>query len=394
MDYRIDTKAGRARLKPRRNPYYMPLDIEGGFIGYRATAGTWIARLRMDGKQKLHSLGKFEDHREAIRAAKKWMRALLQGVDPSGTVHDACVDYLKALKEEKGDQAFREARARLQRTLIGRSPEEARAQRCRSVEVHSLSQKKLSQLRRADLTSWIDELLPPEVRGEALRKNKASINRDLAALLAVLNHAHRVQLIHNNSAWAGIRKFKNVTARGAAPYISIEERRRLVDACDGSLKDLLRGICVLGCRPIELARAVVKDFNPRGGTLMLRSFKGNNERVREVPLRPLRGAESLVKRLCRNKTPLAPIWTRDDGKKWGHSDWDHLVRTARTKAKLDQEITAYSLRVAWITDAINGGADLLTVARITGTSVGMIDQTYGKLIESAAAKSFKTIELL
>lgn len=394
MDYRIDTKSGRARLKRRRNPYYIPLDIQGGFIGYRTTSGTWIARLRIDGKQKFHSLGKYEDHRDAIRAAKEWMRALQQGVDTSATVDVACLDYLKVLKEEKGYQAFQEARARLQRTVIGRTLEEARAQRCRAVEAHSLSQKKLAQLRRVDLTNWLDELLPPNVQGEALRKNKASINRDLAALLAVLNHAHRVQLTLNNSAWAGIRKFKNVTARGAAPYISIEERRRLVDASEGSLKDFIKGICLLGCRPIELSRVVVRDFDPRTGTLMLRSFKGNNERVREIPLRALRGAEKLVKRLCRNKTPLAPIWARDDGKKWGHSDWDHLVRNARVKAKLNGDVTAYSLRVSWITDAINGGADVLTVARITGTSVAMIDQTYGKLIESAAAKSFKTIELL
>ena len=394
MDHRIDTKAGRARLKPRRNPYYLPLDIQGGFIGYRAPAGTWIARLRIDGKQKFSSLGKFEDHRNAIRAAKKWMRALLQGVDPSGTVYDACLDYLKVLKEEKGDQAFQEARARLQRTVLGRTPEEARAQRCKPVEAHPLSHKKLSQLRRKDLTQWIEDLLAPNLKGEAARKNKASINRDLAALLAVLNNAHRVQLIDSNSAWAGIRKFKNVAARGAAPYIPIEERRRLVDACEGSFQDLLRGICLLGCRPIELARAVVKDFDSRTGTLILRSFKGNNERTREIPLRPLRGAESLVQRLCRNKTPLAPIWTRDDGKNWGHSDWDDLVRAARTKAKLAQDVTAYSLRVSWISDAISGGADILTVARITGTSVSMIDQTYGRLIESAATKSFKTIELL
>ena len=48
MSYQIYTKAGRARLKPRRNPYYLPLAIQGGFIGYRTTSGTWIARLRVD----------------------------------------------------------------------------------------------------------------------------------------------------------------------------------------------------------------------------------------------------------------------------------------------------------------------------------------------------------
>ena len=350
--------------------------------------------MRVDGKQKFNSLGKYEDHRDAIRAAKEWMRALQQGVDPTATVNDACVDYLKVLKNEKGEQAFREARARLQRTIIGRSTEDARVQRCRSVEPHSLSFKKLAKLRRIDLTNWLDELLPSDAKGEALRKKKASINRDLAALLSVLNHAHRVQMVLNNSAWAGIRKFKNVSARASAPYISLDDRRRLVESSEGALKHFVKGICLLGCRPIELTRAIVGDFDSRNGTLKLKSLKGNNERIREIPLRALPGSEDLIKKLCKNKTPLAPIWTRDDGKKWEHSDWDHLIRHARSKANLNDRITAYSLRVSWITDAINGGADILTVARLTGTSVAMIDQTYGRLIESVAIKSFQKIELL
>ena len=399
-DWRIDTAAGRNRLVVRREPYWQKVpDLLGCYVGYRAGPGTWIARMRDEQggptAQKYRSLGRFSDFRDAVKAARSWAKGRDAGItDDKVTVADACQDYLRVLLEEKGEPSFKEQRSRLQRTLIGRTVVEAREQRCRPVEPHPLACRQLSRVRRMDLTNWREKLVPAALKGEQLRKARASVNRELATLLAVLNHAHRVQLVNSNAAWAGIRKFKNVSARDASYYVSSDERRRLVDAAQGNVKDFLTGLCLLGCRPLELTRCVVADYDSRAGTLHLYSFKGNIRRDREVPLRALDGAETLVKRLCQSKLPSAPIWTRHDGNAWAHSDWDHLVRDARDSAGLHKKVTAYALRHSFITDAISGDVDILTVAKITGTSIEMINRTYGKLIESVAVRQFKKITLL
>lgn len=132
----------------------------------------------------------------------------------------------------------------------------------------------------------------------------------------------------------------------------------------------------------------------KAGSLTLISFNGSarEARTRAVPLRAL-GAEALIKRLCAGKLPGAPIFTRDDGNPWGHSDWDHLVRAVRDAAKL-KPMTTYNLRHSFITEALTGGVDALTVARIVGTSLEMITRTYGKLVDDHAARAFAKVRLI
>jgi integrase len=163
---------------------------------------------------------------------------------------------------------------------------------------------------------------------------------------------------------------------------------------NGSVGHLLEGLMLTGARPIELARTCVSDYDSTTGTLSLISYKGNSRepRIRELPLRALR-AEALIKRLCKDKLPAAPIFTRDDGKPWGHSDWDDLVRKARDCAQLNA-ITAYDLRHSFITESLTGGVDPLTVAKLVGTSLAMISMTYGKLIEDHATRAFENVRLI
>jgi len=49
------------------------------------------------------------------------------------------------------------------------------------------------------------------------------------------------------------------------------------------------------------------------------------------------------------------------------------------------ETTAYTLRHSVLTDLVLGGLDLLTVAKISDTSVAMIEKHYGHLRQAVAA---------
>ena len=104
--------------------------------------------------------------------------------------------------------------------------------------------------------------------------------------------------------------------------------------------------------------------------------------TRTVPLEP--PALALFKRLARNKLPAARLHARDDAKPCAHSDWDELVREAAAAARLPSGTCLYTLRHSFITQALTDGMATLDVARLVGTSIGMIEKHYGHLVASAA----------
>ncbi len=400
MVYKLGTVAGRSKLTPRREPYWLPIaDLNGVYVGFRRGPDTWIVRIYEDGLKRYHTIGRCKDDGGAIGKARDWIKSRDQGVaDDSATVADACRAYLSNLEHEKTAKAAQEARGRLQRCILGRTPEEARKARARPVSANKLARKPLAKLRSADIEAWRDALIPEGLEGEARRKARASANRELNALVAALNHAYKRQMVATPMAWSTVGKFNDVQARKHRRYVTLNERKALLVAADsvgtGAIRWLLEGLILTGARPIELRRATVTDYDRTSGTLSLKSFKGasTEPRVRDVPLRAL-GAETLIKKLCRDKLPAALIFTRDDGNAWGHSDWDHLVREARDAAKI-KPLTAYDLRHSFITEAITGGVDPLTVSKIVGTSLEMISMTYGKLLEDHASRAFAKVKLL
>jgi integrase len=394
LSTKIDTVAGRKKLKPRREPYWAPIsDIDGAYIGFRSGPNTWIARLREEGSQKTHSLGKFEDHREAVREARSWIKSRLKGVTQhDATVADACIAYLKNYENENSGRGLQDVRSILERAVIGRDskPNQVKADR--------ISKIPLAKLNPVHVEEWRDKLVADGLDGDDLRKARATANRKLSAFKAALNFAFKRRMTDSDFAWKGIDKFKNVQARDARRHISLEERRALLNAAaevgQGAIRDFLEGLMSTGARPVELTRAIVADYEPSTGMLALTSYKGKGSgaRIRQVPLRALK-AEQLIMLLCKDKLPNASIFLRDDGKPWEHSDWDHLVREARERAGI-LKVTAYDLRHTFISEALANGVDPLTVSRIAGTSLEMISQTYGKLIEDHAVEVFKDINLV
>lgn len=375
--FRIDTAAARSRLEPRREPYWMPIsDIVGAAVGFRRGPDTWVARLRdeVTGGQRYHALGKFADHREAVKEARGWIKSKDQGVVAfDKTVGDACRAYLENVRVEKGEKPAQEASARLSRCVLGRKF------KTRQTPANIIAQIQLSKLRPHHLESFRNSLLEKHLNGgdqsnaEQVRKARASANREMTTLIAALNYAYRMRMCASNSAWATVRKFTDTQSpKSSHRYICLDDRRKLLAATSGAIHDFLEGLMLLGARPIELCRLKVADFDATTASLTLTSYKGRSSepKRRTIPLRAF-GAVDLIKRLCRRKLPGASIFTRDDGVPWGHSDWDKDVQAARNAARLHY-VTAYDLRHSWITEALSGGVDASTVAELAGTSITML----------------------
>jgi hypothetical protein len=158
LPYRMDSAASRAKLALRREPHWMPLAGVDAFLGFRRGPDTWVARLREDGRQIYHALGRHTDHCAAARAALAWIEPRRQGVTAhDASVRDACEAYLANLEREKGAPTAREIRRRLQRWMLGRTF------RTRAIQAHALATKPLAKLNPLDIERWRDGLVPNEI---------------------------------------------------------------------------------------------------------------------------------------------------------------------------------------------------------------------------------------
>lgn len=146
-----------------------------------------------------------------------------------------------------------------------------------------------------------------------------------------------------------------------------------------------------GARPGELVSASRSQFDCRTYTLTLIGKTG----TRTVPLAP--GALRLFERLSKGKLPKALLLPRDDGNRWlcgGKRGWAHLFKEAVRAAKLPEATVLYTLRHSWITEALRSGMSTLDVARLTGTSLQMIEKHYGHLVAQAARERLAAVEML
>lgn len=361
----------RQALKPRREPYWgQPLG-RGRHVGLRKIdeqRATWIARLRDDaGHQHYRSMGYLsdaQDYDQAKAAALEWFKGFDAGVtDAPATLEALCREYVADRKREKGEATGHDADRRFARTVYGTTMGATQADR----------------LRTTHYRRWL----------HGLELGKSSANRTLTALKAALNLA--VQEARLSAAreieWRRVKPFKDASRRRTL-YLDLAQRRALLNAATGALRDLLEAAMTTGARAGELTSATRSQFDARTGSM---SFQGKTG-PRSVPLSP--AALALFKRLSKGKLPKARLLVRDDGKPWSHSDWDELVKAAAKAAKLPSATVLYTMRHSFITQAISDGMTILEVARLVGTSITMIDKHYGHLATKSAADKLALVKLV
>jgi integrase len=381
---RIDTKTGRDRLETRREPYWRKL-TQGRYLGLRKSdsGGTWIARYRTeDRKQRYRSLGEFSErftYDQAVSAALAWFKSLDEGVTGrtidggEPTVEMACREYVADLDREDRKPTAHEVDMRFRRTVYGD----------KKYSPHPIASIKLSKIRAAHVKEWRSGLLEAGA-------SKASANRNTAALKAALNLAVKARLVSMEKAreWSEVKRLKDAGKRRDL-FLDLHQRRRLRDACEGSVRNLVEAAMLTGCRAGELTKALRSAFDDRTRTFTVKTGKTGR---RSIPLSP--DALALLRRLSQYKMPNAPLFTRDDGKPWGHSDWDELVREAAKKAGLPKGVCLYTLRHSFITQTLMEGLSTLEVSKMVGTSLAMIEQHYGHLVTDTARERLAKVQLL
>lgn len=376
----------REALAGQRKPHWQRLR-PGCYVGFcpstKEGAGTWSARAYDEERQRYRqkSLGHLGSvpSRDQFVLAKKEAEAFATEVESGGlaeekieTVSDACRRYEKSHLEAVG--RFR-----------------------RYVHSDPIGKVKLAKLRRHHLHDWRDRLarkpalVSRSKKGPQITRARApsSINRDVSILRAALNRVLAPGVPGTEAAWQEALKSIRNADRQRTLYLDRDQRRALLDAIDPEAEPFARTLCLLPLRPGAVSALTVRDLDKRTSELTI--GKDKSGKPRRILLPP--AAAKLLAAQAKRKSPDAPLLARANGKGWDKHSWKHPIADAVDQAKLPKGATAYTLRHSTITDLVNGGLPLLTVAQISGTSAEMIERHYGHLCRPAAAEALASLAL-
>jgi integrase len=372
-------------------------------LGYRkgATGGSWIARqYSAEHGRQYHALGAADDVHDADGrnaltfdqaqdSARRWSPTMGEAQHSPYTVNRACDDYLEYLHTDgRTGGAIRDAEYRIAafiRPALG------------AFEISKLEAK---QLRR-----WLGSLAKaaPRLRtrhGDAQkhkdatsdRARKATANRVLTILKAVLNFAFDEGRAPSNTAWGRrVKPYENVeTAR--VRYLQLEEARRLVNATDQAFRPMVTAALMTGARYSELARLTVADFDRDAGTVFVELSKGG--RARHVVLSA--DGVKFFAQACAGRVGNELLFPRPDGGPWLKSHQARRMRDACKQGRILPAVGFHVLRHTYATLLVKDGAPLHAVAANLGhiskdgqPDVRMVTRHYAHFERSHVAETIR-----
>ncbi|HET8598131.1 MAG TPA: site-specific integrase [Castellaniella sp.] len=390
MAHKIDTVTARAKLPLNREPHWHKL-AKGCFVGFRRmsenTDGVWLARFWDEAakKKRIKTLGALDEapaHARfdlATKQAQDWFQHLGAGGDHKGiaTVATACADYVTHLRSSEENR--------------GAAADDAEGRFRRWVDNTPLARIELQRLRREHLRSFRARLADTPVGNGDKAHTRApdSINRDMSALRAALNLAHKNGLVMSDFAWkVPLEPIKNASRRRTL-YLDRTQRKKLLQHAAPDIERFMRGLCLLPLRPGAVAALTVQDLNTSLGTLRIGRDKSGAGRHIKLPKTFLKFCTPLTK----NRAATAPLFARADGAQWNKDSWKGPLHEAAKAAGLPRAVSAYTLRHSAITDLVVSGLDLFTVAKLAGTSIAMIEKHYGHLQQDIAARALEKLTI-
>jgi integrase len=394
-DSALETRTARGRLKVAHKPYFRLIE-PGLHLGYRRLAngpGTWVVRrysgggkytvknlTTADGKLIIADDFADADDRGILSFAQAQGRARLQGHNgvPQGpyTVDQAADDYLEYLRDEGRDEAaIKDATWRINafiRPTLGKS-------KVAALDVDQLRRWRANLAKAAPrLRTRSDE--KQKHRDDAdERARKSTANRILTVLKAILNHAFDEEKVESNKAWGRrVKPFENADA-ARIRYLTIDEAKRLVNACEAEFRPLVLAGLHTGGRYGQIAALTANDFNPDVGTIDFRSRKGRGKEKSYSCVLTDEGVR-FFKQACAGRAGDDLIFTKANGEPWAKSHQARPVAEAVAQAKIKPAIGFHGLRHTWASHAVMNGTPLLVVAKNLGhADTRMVERHYGHL---------------
>ena len=401
---KLETRSARAKLPARRAPYFLKV-AKGLRLGYYrgSGAGTWIGRRYLgSGQYETASIGVADDTTEADNVQifdfwqaqevlRRWAergRLADRGIARKGpyTVKMAVEDYLAEISIEKRPSALKCAQYKFKGWVL---PELGyllveslildQINRWRN-DIASRGRKVRSKKGVAKAASR-----PAPSDHDAKRKRRATANRVLTMLRAALNRAYNAGRVPSDDAWRRVKPFKQ-TDEAVVRYLSGDEARRLVNACDEDFRSLVQAALLTGCRYSELVNLTCADFNRDSDTLTLRQTKSG--RSRHVVL--TEEGRHLFSEWTAGRAANERVFLRSDGNPWGASHQQRPLAEAADRAKISPAPTFHILRHTHASALAMRGVPMGVIAAQLGhQDTRMTEKHYAHLAPSYIADTIR-----
>lgn len=397
-DSRLETREARQRLAIAHEPYWKLL-CPGIFIGYRKgpKGGVWIARVsgKAIGKEAGYlkkAMGAADDSADAngmdiLTFKQAFDAALAFAEDLKATGKGANKPVHKFTVQDAVDAYLAEHYAKEGRSLS------RTLDMYRTHILPALGGKIVADLTTTEINKWLLSLAtaPKRYRGghlvafdkqdkDAVRQRKASANRILTQLKACLNHAYKTGRVKSDEAWRKIKPF----GRADAPkirYLSADESRRLLNACNEEFRPLVRAALLTGCRYGELIRLKVSDYDGDNGSVHIADPKG---KPRHVPLAD--EGRRWFDQWTAGKSGNDLILSRANGSPWGRSHQTRPMMEACAAANIVPAVSFHILRHCYGSALATAGVPMAMIAECLGHADGRMTQRhYAHLAPSAVA---------
>lgn len=378
-DASLQTNEARRRLKQRDEPYWRAI-AEGLHIGYRkgTRGGAWRVRRLDAGVYVKRSLGLADDVLDADGVkVLNWSQA-----------QEAAQAFDKEVKESggviRGPLTVAQATGRYLEAFRARAKAGGIATAEGFIRAHilpALGGREVGELTKDDIDQWLRKVAnkparlrvskhatrqahrdKPQTEDEK-RARKATANRVFTVLKAILNQAFNDDLVKSDAAWRRVKPFK-ATDDGVIRYLTPDEATRLVNACPDDLRALVRGALYTGARFGELARLTVADVT-LGKAHVYISPAAKSGKSRHVPLSP--EGVRLFKDLIAGRAGTAQVFTKANGKAWGHNHHMRAFVLANQHARITPAARFHDLRHTYAT----------MIANIPGNTIDVLAEILG-----------------
>jgi integrase len=397
-DVRLDNRAARARLAPRKKAYFRVIET-GKAIGYYRglRVGSWLARSFEGGKYLEKKLGVADDMRDANgadvltfadaqTAARQWFDELARaehgghvGPYSFGQACDAYLaDYIR--RGGKDESGTRSRLIRIKAALGSVEVRKLTSQQIKGWHSSISDSGPLTRSQSLDAATGERQQRPVDRRDrEAVRRRLASANRLLTVLKAALNHAFQEPpvgvTIPSKSAWQAVSPHRGADAPKVR-YLIEAEVIRLLNACPADFREIVAAALLTGARYGELCRLRVCDFDAEGNALRIEISKSGKPRSIALTNEGVRH----FSRLALGKGRDALLLVRNDGLPWHTSHQLRRMANACQAAKIAPAISFHILRHTYGSRLAMRGAPMPVIAAQLGHSdTRMTERHYAHL---------------